>query len=118
MLAKLWTFVLLAGFLLVGTVLLWFSAPLRYSTGPTPNDVAASVKAALPNGSSQDKVLAFLDKQRIEHSAYLPSERKIYAIRRNTCRALFVECSIDMIFSFDETATLTDVSVKEGLTGL
>jgi hypothetical protein len=104
--------------LLLGSTLLWFSGPLRYYPGQTPKDVAASVRAALPKGSDKNKVLAFLDEKRIEHSDYLPKERRIYAIERNTCRAPFVECSIDMTFSFDEVGVLQEATVKEGFTGL
>jgi hypothetical protein len=116
--ARISVVLLLVALLLVGSALLWFSGPLRYYPGPSPKEIAASVNSALPIGVSKEKVLAFLDAKRIEHSDYLPSERRIYAIERNTCRALFVECSVDMVFEFNDADALRAASVKEGFTGL
>lgn len=97
---------------------MWLGGPLRYYPGPGPKEVSARVRTALPIGSSKEKVVAYLDEKHIEHSEFLPVERRIYAIQRDTCRALLVTCSIDMVFDFSAEGALEEISVKEGLTGL
>ena len=119
MLSKFSIVVVLAGLLItIAAVFLSFSTPLRYYPGQSPKQFETDIKAALPSGSNKNKVLAFLSDRRIEHSDYQSKERKIYAIQRNTCRMLFVECSIDMVFTFDEREIMRQLSVKEEFTGL
>jgi hypothetical protein len=102
---------------LVGA-LLWFSGPLRYYPGPNPREAARVIRTALPPGTAKERVIAYLADQKIEHSEFLSKERRIYAIRRNTCHALFVECSLDMVFNFNEAGELSNTSIAEGFTGL
>jgi hypothetical protein len=79
--------------------------------------MAAEVNSNLPFGTSQKDVIAFLDKQHIEHSKYNQKQREISAIVRNTCWNLILECSIDMTFTFNDDGQLLNSGVTEGLTG-
>jgi hypothetical protein len=92
--------------------------PIRIHRGLSPEAWANKLRFEIPMGSSYESVVNYLDKARIEHSPLVEKDRKIYAIIRDTCWAALLECSTDMEFSFDQHGSLTDISVKEGLTGL
>jgi hypothetical protein len=109
--------ILVAGLALLAA-LGWLGAPFRYYPHERPGAVAARIRDGLPVGSDKSVVLAYLKRSGIENSGYLPDKRKIYAIRRDTCVALFVSCSVDMILSFSDSGTLLAISIAEGLTGV
>lgn len=95
---------------------LWVLPGLRYYPGVTAAKMDALAKQKVPIGSSQAAVIGFLEAERIEHS-FVKSENKIYAIKRDTCIGILIECSIDMVFEFNERGILVSTIVKEGLTG-
>lgn len=92
--------------------------PIRIHRGPSVNAWASKLHKDLPLGSSYESVAAYLTSAQIEHSTLVEKDRKVYAIIRDTCWAALLQCSIDMEFSFDDHNRLSDISVKEGLTGL
>jgi hypothetical protein len=94
----------------------WYLPGLRYHPSVTAEQMDAMIRKELPAGTARADVSRFLDAQKIEYS-FVNNENKIYAIIRNTCRGILVECSIDMVFGFNEQGALTSTSVKEGLTG-
>ena len=96
---------------------LWFLPGLRYYPGITAVTMDALVKQKVPLGTNQAAVIDFLEGEEIEYS-FVESENKIYAIKRDTCVGILIECSIDMIFEFNEKGILISSVVKEGLTGL
>jgi hypothetical protein len=100
------------------TAYLWFFGPLRYFPRQSPSGTEKSLRAALPLGTSVAAVLTYLENQKIEHSEYLRPSRVVYAIRRNTCHMILVECDTEVTLSFDEDNRLTAIHVRPGFTGL
>jgi hypothetical protein len=81
--------------------------------------IDALIKKDLPVGTSREDVIAYLDKQKVEHSGHslTPSSDDIYAIYRNTPGGTpVVKTSIQSIFHF-QNGKLHDYEVKEVFTG-
>jgi hypothetical protein len=107
----------LLAFTIFGTFAFVVGAPLRYYPEISPKKMQNKVNAETPLGTNLTKVISFLELNRIEYS-YQTTEKTIYAIVRDACWTAMGECSIDMVFLFDQTGTLISSSVNEGLTVL
>src|SRR6185437_9412545 len=88
--------------LLLLLFLLFFFGPLRYFPGPSPSQTERELRRALPRGTSQDAVIAYLDNRRIEHSPQLGPDGALLAIERNTCHMILVECDTEISILFDK----------------
>lgn len=88
----------------------------RYYPGIIIDKMRSIVDKEIPLGTQRTDVERFLSQRRIEYS-YVERENRIYAIVRDTCRGILIECSIDMVFGFDGQRVLISSSVKEGFTG-
>lgn len=110
-------FALAAAFVL-GIAFAVLGGSLRLQKGKSPAEYQTWLGQQLPVGSDKRDVIAQLDQSHIEHSAYLDRRNVILAIIRNSCWSIFLECSVDFEFQFDEGGKLTRITAKEGYTGL
>jgi hypothetical protein len=102
--------------LLLGLV--WSFGPLRYLPGPSPAETERNLQAKLAPGMDNHQVIAYLDREHIEHSAYMPEQQTILAIRRDTCHMVLVECNTEITINFDQRGRLVSIESKAGFTGL
>lgn len=102
----------------VAIILCWIIRPLRYYPRHSPGAISRRLETALPIGTDNQRVLAYLDGNGLEHSPYQQSSRTILAIDRNTCWVpMLIECSTQLRFHFDNKGILIRTTVAEIYTG-
>lgn len=79
----------------------------------TSADIHALLRKETPIGSTTQRVVAFLDSARVEHSAYIPKERAVFAVWRRTSVGLVSHLSIEVRFFFNEEHRLSVYEVEE-----
>jgi len=99
-------------------ILLWLIFVFRYHPSITVKSMESQIRNEIQKGATHVDVVRFLNDHKIEHSKYLRDNKKIYAIVRDVCWGIFIECSIEMVFEFDSRGVMISSSVKEGYTGL
>jgi hypothetical protein len=82
----------------------------------TPAELHALLREETPIGSTTQRVAAFLDSARVEHSAYRTRERAVYAIWRGTTVGLVSHSSLEVRFFFDGENRLSRYEVEEVVT--
>ena len=73
--------------------------------------------AALPRGTAAADVVAYLDREKVEHSGFVASERIVNAVYRASERKV-VTRSVRVDFHFDVTGHLEAIEAKDVFTGL
>ena len=83
------------------------------------SDVDAWVGGAIPKHAAKEKVFAFLDANKVEHSQLMPgnSGNVIYGIVRDVRKNGLITTDVQMIFEFDPGGTLTSYTSREVHTG-
>lgn len=93
------------------------------SATPVPLENAKELKifegleAALPVGTEFQKVIAYLDANKIDHGEYNRQNHSLGAIARNVGQTLTVRTDLEIFFLFDKNGRLTDFTLKEVYTG-
>jgi hypothetical protein len=105
--------------ILVGLLGILLPASVRAGQDDTMNvaRVKMLIEGGAPIGSASSEVMAFLDANHIEHSAYLAGQSTIHAIVRNVSITSTTNGSISIIFYFDENRKLRRYTVKSVFTG-
>ena len=93
-------------------------APAVRTEVTTVSAMDEMIRHNIPARASQAQVLAFLDRQHIEHSEHNPDNRMISSIVRDTTGDGVVKGSILINFYFDRNARLKNYSVEEVFTGV
>jgi hypothetical protein len=92
-------------------------------TRVTVEDVRVDVQQHIPDGSTRDDVVRYLDRRHIEHSYNAAFDRDgkfcrtETAIIRDTAASGFITTSIQLYFNFDEAMKLTSYEVRKMYTG-
>lgn len=81
------------------------------------NKLEAEINRSLPSGSSPDDVLAYLDQKSLEHSPYIPAQRMVSAIQRETSNSLLITGDVQVVFYFDKSDKLARVNFRDTYTG-
>jgi len=99
----------------------------------TRNKIAklkSEIKVELPIGSSERDVIAYLDKNHIEHTAYVDAGNdqellrlngapgRVNGIIRHVESGLFYRSDITLSFRFDKSGRLSSYDVVEAVTSL
>jgi len=86
----------------------------------TKTAISKRFEAAIPQGEASDRVLAYLDSQRIEHSQYLRQTKDgnvILAVIRDKSQFNVVRTDFGISFQFDGQNRLIRYEIKPQYTG-